>query len=218
MATCVTRKRKYSEEYNDYGFTSILADGVEKPQCVLLFKVLGNDSMRPNKLKHHLYAIHQYYAEKDPGFFRRHKNSSRKQKLDATGAFQQQTLSVVEASYEAVLKMEKQMKPHTIGETLIKPCILKMVKRVLGDASEGKIQQICLSNDTVKRRINEMSDDIKEKVIQKTKSSLTGMFAIQLDESTDVSSCAQLLVFVGFFLCDIKEEYVMYTTSDHHNS
>ncbi len=63
-------------------------------------------------------------------------------------------------------EIAKQKKPHTIGETLIKPCTSKMVKRVLGDASERKIQQISLSNDTVKRRINEMSDDIKEKVIQ----------------------------------------------------
>ena len=117
----------------------------------------------------------------------------KKQKLDAAGAFQQQTSSVIEASYEVALEIAKQMKPHTIGETLIKPCTLKMVKRVLGDASERKIQQISLSNDTVKRRVNEMSDDIKEKVIQEIKSSLTGMFAIQLDELTDVSSCAQLL-------------------------
>ncbi len=36
------------------------------------------------------------------------------------------------------------------------------------------------------------------------------MFAIQLDESADVSSCAQLLVFVRYvFLCDIKEEYLL---------
>ncbi len=80
-------------------------------------------------------------------------------KLDATGAFQQQISSVVEASYEVVLEIVKQKKLHTIGETLIKPCTLKMVKRVLGDASERKIQQISLSNDTVKRRIDEMSDD-----------------------------------------------------------
>lgn len=69
-------------------------------------------------------------------------------KLDATGAFQQQTSSVVEASYEVALEIAKQKKPHTIGETLIKPCTLKMVKRVLGDASERKIQQISLSNDS----------------------------------------------------------------------
>ncbi len=96
--------------------------------------------------------------------------------------------------------------------TLFKPCTLKMAKRVLGDASERKIQQISLSDDTVKRRINEMSDYIKEKVIQEIKSSPAGMFAIQLGESTDVRSCAQLLVYVRYvFLCDIKEECLLCT-------
>ncbi len=85
-----------------------------------------------------------------------------------------------------------------------------MVKCVPGDASERKIQQISLSNDTLKRRSNEMSDDVKEKVIQEIKSSPTGMFAIELDESMDVSACTQLLVFVRYvFLCDIKEEYLL---------
>ncbi len=103
MSTSVTKKRKYSEEYINYGFTSTLTDGIEKPQCVLCFKVLGNDSMKPVKLKRHLETIHPHDAEKDPYFFRRHKSSLRKQKLDATGAFQQQTLSVIEASYEVAL-------------------------------------------------------------------------------------------------------------------
>ncbi|KAG7157454.1 hypothetical protein Hamer_G005894, partial [Homarus americanus] len=40
-----------------------------------------------------------------------------------------------------------------------------MIKRVLGKASECKIQQISLSNETVKRRISEMSDDIKEEIV-----------------------------------------------------
>ncbi len=148
MATSVTKKQKYSEEYINYGFTSILANGINKAQCVLCFIVLGNNSMRPSKLKHHLQTIHPYYAEKDPDFLRRHKSSLGKQKLDATSAFQQQTSSVVEASYEVTLEIAKQKKPHTIGETLIKPCTLKMVKRVLRDASERKIQQISLSNDS----------------------------------------------------------------------
>ncbi|KAG7156439.1 Zinc finger BED domain-containing protein 5-like 8, partial [Homarus americanus] len=59
----------------NYGFTSILADPNEKPQCVLCFKVLGNDSMRPSKLKHHLTTIHPQYAERDPDFFKRHERN-----------------------------------------------------------------------------------------------------------------------------------------------
>ncbi len=118
---------------------------------------------------------------------------------------------VVEASYEVAVEIAKQKKPHTIGDSSIKPCALKMVKRVLGDASERKIQQISLSNDTVKQRINEIQMT-KEKVIQEIRSSPAGMFAIQLDESTDVSSCAQLLVFVRYvFLCDITEEHLLCT-------
>ncbi len=152
IATSVTKKQKYSEEYINYRFTSILTNGIKKPQCVLCFKVLGNDSMRPSKLKHNLQTIHPHYAEKDPDFFRHHKSSLGKQKLDATGAFNRP--HVVEASYKVVLEIVKQKKPHTIGETLIKPCTLKIVKFVLGYASELKIQQISLSNDTVKRRIN----------------------------------------------------------------
>ncbi len=73
-----------------------------------------------------------------------------------------------------------------------------MAKSVFGDASARKIQQISLSNDRVKGRINEMSDDINEKVIQEIRSSLTGMFAIRVGESTDVSSCEQLLMLVRY--------------------
>ncbi|XP_042228601.1 zinc finger BED domain-containing protein 5-like [Homarus americanus] len=119
MAASVAKKRKYNDEYINYGFTSILADGIEKPQCVLCFKVLGNDSMRPGKLKHHLTTIHPQYAERDPDFFKRHERSLGKQRLDKSGAFQQQNFSVVEASYEVSIEIAKKKKAHTIGETYL---------------------------------------------------------------------------------------------------
>ncbi|XP_042239893.1 uncharacterized protein LOC121878000, partial [Homarus americanus] len=56
-----------------------------------------------------------------------------------------------------------------------------MVKRVRGESSERKMQQISLSNHMVKRRISEMSDDIKEQIVS------NHMFAIQLEESKDGS-------------------------------
>ena len=43
-----------------------------------------------------------------------------------------------------------------------------------------------------------MFNDIKSQVVQQIKDAPFGLFAIQLDESTDVSSCAQLTVFVKY--------------------
>ena len=51
-----------------------------------------------------------------------------------------------------------------------------------------------------------MSEDVKEQVINEMKAF---PFCIQVDESTDVSSCAQLLVFVRYIhLEDVKEEFL----------
>ena len=69
------------------------------------------------------------------------------------------------------------------------------------------MKQIPLSNDTVKRCILDMSNDILEQVTTELKSSSS--FAIQLDESTDVSSCSQLLVYVRYMKGhSVKEEYL----------
>ena len=67
-----------------------------------------------------------------------------------------------------------------------------MVKLFLGETSAKKIQQVPLSNDTIKRRILLMSIDVKQQVIAEIRSSL--MFAVQLDKSTDVATCSQLCI------------------------
>ena len=103
--------------------------------------------------------------------------------------------------------MAKDKKPHTIGETLLKPCILESVKLMLGKKASQIMQQISLSNDTIKSRIHIMSDNIKSKVIAKTDSSL--VFALQLDKSTNVSNLSQLLVYSRYVANGtIKEEFL----------
>ena len=94
----------------------------------------------------------------------------------------------MEASYEIAFEIAKQKKPHTIGETLLKPCMIKAIHLVLGEASAKKMQQISLSNNTIQRRISNMSMDVKELVLTEIKAS--PLFSFQLDESTDVNSCS----------------------------
>ena len=54
-----------------------------------------------------------------------------------------------------------------------------------------------------------MSADVMEQVIQDMKSAPLGIFSIQLDESTDVANCSQLLVYVRYvYEGDFKDEFL----------
>ena len=67
---------------------------------------------------------------------------------------------------------------------------------MLGNEAALKISKIPLSDDTVRRRILEMSSDIEKNVSgNKLQSS---DFALQVDESTDITNQAQLIAFVRF--------------------
>ena len=199
-------KRKFNSSYIQFGFTSIIDGREEKGQCVLCNKVLGQHSLRPSKLKLHLEKVHPGYKDKDLNFFERKEECLKRQRLDARGDFQQYSKSLVEASYVVSFMIAKECKPYTIGETLIKPCATEMARIVLGPESEKKLKQIPLSNDTVNRRIAKLSANIKEQVISELKNSPFGMFSIQLDETTDVASCSQLLVFCRYFTeSDMKD-------------
>ena len=77
------------------------------------------------------------------------------------------------------------------------PAAKVLVKHVIGDEAALKLNSVLLSNNTIQRRITEMSTDINEQVLAEIQSSKYG-FAIQLDETANVSNCAQFLVFVRY--------------------
>ena len=113
----------------------------------------------------------------------------------------------VHASFSIALHVAKAKKAHTIGETLLKPCILESVKLMLGEKASQTMKRISLSNDTIKSRIHEMSENIKSKVILKINSS--PVFALQLDETTDVANLSQLLVYIRYVADErINEEFL----------
>ena len=61
----------------------------------------------------------------------------------------------------------------------------------------------------MQRRILDLSLDIKNQVVGEIKKSPSGWFCLQLDESTDVASCAQILVFVRYInKLDFNDEFL----------
>ena len=71
-----------------------------------------------------------------------------------------------------------------------------LVKHVIGEEAAAKLESVSISNNTVKNCIEELSVDISEQVVSEVKDSKYGF--IQLDESTDVTNNAQLLVYVRY--------------------
>ncbi|XP_067940180.1 protein FAM200C-like [Watersipora subatra] len=137
------------------------------------------------------------------------KRKLKRAKLDSwkTGSFLIQAQAITEASYALSYHITRDKKPHTIGETLVKSCLLECTKIILEDTAAQKIADLSLSDSTVKSRIGDMSADIKRQVIEKIKSS--PMVTIQLDESTDVASISQLMVFARYVHREtIEEEFL----------
>ena len=89
------------------------------------------------------------------------------------------------------------MKAHTIAESLVLPAAKMLVRNLIGEKDAAKLDSVSLSNDTLRRRVKEMSNDISNQVTAGIRASTFG-FAFQVDETTDVTNCCQLLVYARY--------------------
>ena len=188
-------KRNYDPKYIKYGFTPIEHNAEILPQCVVCLKTLCNAAMQPILLKRHLERNHPNKMNADKSYFQRLADNVKRQGMDKTGQMQQKSKDVVAASYKIALLVAEQKQPYTIVESLILPGAKILVKRVFGEQAIAKLIADSLSDNTIKRQIEEMSDDIADQILAEIKESKFG-FAIQLDESTDITNYCQLLVYV----------------------
>ena len=100
------------------------------------------------------------------------------------------------ASYKVSQLIAQNMKAHTSDESIILPACKNIVSTMLGNKAALKISKIPLSDDTVCRRILKMSFDIEKNVSGNNLQ--CSDFALQVDESTDITNKAQLVAFVCF--------------------
>uniref|UniRef100_A0AAQ4RQI6 DUF4371 domain-containing protein n=1 Tax=Gasterosteus aculeatus aculeatus TaxID=481459 RepID=A0AAQ4RQI6_GASAC len=207
-----SKKRKWSDEYVQYGFTCITeCDGSQRPNCMICNAKLSNSSLAPAKLREHFLKLHgdgQYKNTTLAEFKVKRDRFDEKATLPVLG-FVPINKPILTASYEVAYLIAKQGKPHTIGETLIKPAVLKMANIMLGKAAEVKLSQIPPSNDTISDRIEDMSKDILAQVVADLISS-PAKFSLQLDETTDVYNLSQLAVFVRYVKDDVIKEYFLF--------
>lgn len=188
-------KRSYDPNFLTYGFTWTGHDEDPRPQCVVCGEVLANESFKPCKLQRHLQTKHSELQAKPLAFFQRKQKALQGQKSvlkTATTANKR----ALQASFVVAHWIAKTGKAHTIGVRFFLPCAKEVVSVVLGQSAADLMGTIPLSNDTISRRIESMAEDVMCQVIAKVKQSQ--FFAIQIDETTDVSSDAQLLTYIRY--------------------
>ena len=107
--------------------------------------------------------------------------------------------------------------PHTIGEKAFIPAIRTVLDRVLHHKNTNHVlRSIPLSNNTVKRRIDEMGQCIEKQLIEMMR---YNMFSIQVDESTLPGNKCLLLVCVRVIVCDTTyEELAMSGIMETHST
>ena len=152
MSNTTKKVRSYQPEYLKYGFVEQVGD-ISRPQCILCDKILSNESMRPSKLKYRLENLHK---DKDEAFFRKRRDQKKNQ-AQITSMFKRSRQNIddgVLTSYYLSLIIAKQGLPQAFI-----PAIKTVLDRVLHlNNTSNVLRTIPSSNNTVKRRIDEMGE------------------------------------------------------------
>ena len=122
-------------------------------------------------MKQHFKSCHGKLAEKSVDYFRQKAEHLKNHRLDSRGMWPRQNKALLEALYRIAFCIAQSKKPHTISEELIKPCLIEATTLVLGKEKVNKLEEILLSNNTVKKRISEMNQDILLQVVEEIRSS-----------------------------------------------
>ena len=90
-----------------------------------------------------------------------------------------------EASYAVVEIVASKMKSHYLAETVILPECQQIVRIMFGEDAVSELNKISFSDNTISRRIQDMSENIECNI--KSKILKDQLFALQVDESTDIT-------------------------------
>uniref|UniRef100_A0A671SGU4 DUF4371 domain-containing protein n=1 Tax=Sinocyclocheilus anshuiensis TaxID=1608454 RepID=A0A671SGU4_9TELE len=177
-----TKTRQYQDNYKMFGFTATTTEPAQ-PLCFLCGEVLSNHAMKPSHLHRHLRTKHSSCVGRSAEFFHR-KYSEFQKSQDKFKAATQMCSSSLLASYEVSLLVAKSKKPYSIAEELIVPAAAILTETMLDKKAATAIKTVPLSNDNI--------------------------FALQLDESTDISGESQLVAFVRYKDTDDISEHILF--------
>jgi hypothetical protein len=113
------------------------------------------------KLKRHLETKHSEMKNKPEEYFSRKLDCIRIQQKSFLNTTSRSSEALL-ASYQVSCRTAQNMKPHKIAETMVLPTATGMVQTMFLGKCAQQFRNIPLSNNTVSRRIADISEDVEE--------------------------------------------------------
>ena len=187
--------RFWDDSYVQYDFTKVIGcDRLDNTQYTLCNTILGNDSLKPSKLKRHKELKYKENTDSVETFKAKRARYDKGGTLPALG-FCQTSQPLLRASYEVSLIIAKA--PHTAGKEQIKPSAVKMAQILLGRKDARRIDTVFFSDNTANNRIADIANYILIQPIAQIQDSPCKI-SLQFDETTDIKSIGQLVAYVRF--------------------
>lgn len=202
MAFQAAKKRKIDDENRkfkeEWSLKYFFIECNEKPTCLICRDSVA--VLKDSNLKRHYETRHQSQVEGIQGPQRLEYLKTLRKKFDVEKnrvqhMFQQQLRGkddVIRASFEIAFLIARDQRSLGTGE-FVKKCIAAAINEICPDKLPA-FNNISLSRRTITRRIEEIGKNLENQLERRIKD--FSFFAIALDESTDVSDTAQLLIFV----------------------
>ncbi|XP_074026327.1 general transcription factor II-I repeat domain-containing protein 2-like [Leptinotarsa decemlineata] len=159
------------------------------------------------------YNIKRHYESKHLQSYSKYTGSLRKEKFEALkrGLKSQQYLftkantgqeSATRASFRVALEIGKRGKPFTDGE-MMKECLIAVAEEICPE-KVNLFKSVSLPANTVARTVQDIAENISFQVSDKN--GHHEWFSLALNESTDVSDTAQVLIFIR----EVDKSYEVY--------
>ena len=182
--------RTFQKQWTDKYFFIASA---EKALCLICKKSIP--VMKDYNLKRHFEKNHTTYQQL-VGEKRAQKIENLQKEFVAQQSMfkksNQESQASTHASYVVAYEIAKRGKPFSEGE-FVKDCMLKVAEIVCPDKQRA-FQNVSLSRMTITRRVEEIGSDINDQLKSDIEKYVS--VSLALDESTDIGSTAQLLIFI----------------------
>ncbi|KFM72946.1 General transcription factor II-I repeat domain-containing protein 2, partial [Stegodyphus mimosarum] len=183
--------RKFKDQWNIQYF---VIESSNKALCLICNESIA--VLKEYNIKRHYETKHFQNYSKYTGSLRTEKFEAMKRGLKSKQSsftkLKTEQEAATRASFRVALEIAKRGKPFTDGE-MIKECIIAVAEEMCPE-KVNLLKTVSMSANTVALRVENIAENISSQLFDKN--GHVEWFSLALDESTDVSDTAQVLIYI----------------------